>query len=122
MIVDVEGFEPEVFQGATKTLAAGAAPVILFEFGEMWGAAKRGNLGEVSLVKVVEQLDSAGYNVYLMGLDRWVLATGSSWVQWADAHKTDKFISVEMVAVARAWPYFDRLERLFRLRKSDTRA
>jgi FkbM family methyltransferase len=87
MKIDVEGFEPLVFDGAQKLLEGSLRNVrgelivpprvILFEYGMGWALAA--NPATHRLETVVEALRKLGYSSYLLGEKQMLRLDGSCW-------------------------------------------
>jgi hypothetical protein len=66
--VDVQGFEPQVFQGLKETIMAHKVDYILFEYWPKGIDLMSDSMGECKAVAILEQLAQAGYHLYALGV------------------------------------------------------
>jgi FkbM family methyltransferase len=86
MKIDVQGFEPQVFQGLAETLRHHKAHYILFEYWPKGIDLLAGTMGECKgAIAILSQLIQAGYTLYAMGVTAHPAAPkGQSRLQKAD--------------------------------------
>jgi hypothetical protein len=66
--VDVQGFEPQVFQGLKETIMAHKVDYILFEYWPKGIDLMSDSMGECKAVAILEQLAQAGYHLYALAV------------------------------------------------------